>query len=254
MKKRSRNLKGEIWKEVDLNSPYTKDYILEVSNMGRVRSKTERRGTNLIKGSTNNGYHIVRCKFFKPRNKKNQQIFDKYFQEIKKLRNILEWEESNGRKTQIKKINKELNELIAEKDKFIKDEMAPRAIYFNALVHRLVADYFLPEPKKNETVVGHIDFDKFNNKASNLKWMTQEENTAHQQNSPKVIKSKEKRRKNTRSVLHNAKLTEKKVAQIKKLRNEGMPVRTLAKDFKVRENQISRIIRGESWAKVKPAK
>lgn len=47
----------------------------------------------------------------------------------------------------------------------------------NFYVHRLVADAFVPNPN-NLPVVDHIDFDKTNNNADNLQWMTQKQNVA----------------------------------------------------------------------------
>lgn len=48
----------------------------------------------------------------------------------------------------------------------------------NFLVHRLVADAFLPNEQGKETV-NHIDGDKRNNCISNLEWATRGEQTAH---------------------------------------------------------------------------
>ena len=44
------------------------------------------------------------------------------------------------------------------------------------LVHRMVAEAFLPNPNK-EKWVNHIDCDKHNNKASNLEWCSPEYNS-----------------------------------------------------------------------------
>jgi hypothetical protein len=46
----------------------------------------------------------------------------------------------------------------------------------NFLVHRLVADAFLPDPKPE---VNHIDCNTLNNCWENLEWATREENEAH---------------------------------------------------------------------------
>lgn len=38
--------------------------------------------------------------------------------------------------------------------------------------HRIVAEYFLPPPKENQTIVHHLDGDKLNNNVNNLEWVT----------------------------------------------------------------------------------
>lgn len=45
-------------------------------------------------------------------------------------------------------------------------------------VHRLVALHFVPNPL-NLPEVNHLDFNKSNNKASNLEWVTRKQNSQH---------------------------------------------------------------------------
>jgi hypothetical protein len=58
----------------------------------------------------------------------------------------------------------------------------------NFLVHRIVAQAFIPNTF-NKSQVNHIDENKFNNKASNLEWVTQSENINHG-NRNKIVSEK----------------------------------------------------------------
>lgn len=55
------------------------------------------------------------------------------------------------------------------------DNQAKRKNYY---VHRLVAKAFVPNPD-NLPVIDHVDHDRTNNKASNLRWLTQRDNVKH---------------------------------------------------------------------------
>ena len=48
----------------------------------------------------------------------------------------------------------------------------------NYQVHRLVAELFIPNPKKLD-IVNHIDGDKLNNAVSNLEWVDRKGNAKH---------------------------------------------------------------------------
>lgn len=49
----------------------------------------------------------------------------------------------------------------------------------DVMVHRLVLQSFMPNPKCNELQVNHKDGNKSNNHLSNLEWCTREENMQH---------------------------------------------------------------------------
>jgi len=49
----------------------------------------------------------------------------------------------------------------------------------NMKVHRLVAQYFIPNPE-NKRCVNHKDFNRCNNHIDNLEWVTHAENNKHQ--------------------------------------------------------------------------
>jgi hypothetical protein len=51
----------------------------------------------------------------------------------------------------------------------------------NHSVHKLVGEYFIPNPK-NKPEINHIDGNKLNNIVSNLEWNTKSENQTHRYN------------------------------------------------------------------------
>lgn len=112
-------------------------------------------------------------------------------------------------------------------------------------VHRLVAELFL-ERNEDQKYVIHLDFDKENNVASNLKWVNKSEMFIHHRKNPKKI---DRRGKRTYS-----KLTEGRVRLIKKKifdPNRKTRMRLIAKQFGISEMQLYRIKSGENWGSVK---
>jgi exonuclease VII large subunit len=209
-----------------------------------------------IKPTNVKGYSVVRLRFNTARGEKEQKKFDLLTKQKAKLAKKL--------KTQIE--NKESKKLIAETAKELKtfsenlsqkfiDDFNERTIRFNGLVHRLVAANFLKKPKtKAPLFVTHLDHNKQNNRADNLKWVTLPELVEHQMTNPRNIEQKRQRKLHPELNRRNVKLSVEQVMQLKKLMNQGKPMRELVMQFKVTETQLWRIKKGENWGLVKAAK
>ncbi len=115
-------------------------------------------------------------------------------------------------------------------------------------VHRLVAKAFLPQPSEDHKYVIHVDYNKQNNYADNLRWVTHKELKAHNNKNPKVLKARENRKG---SITHS-KLTETQVIRLKKKIARGKnPLYKIAKEFGITHTQLNRIRKGENWGHVK---
>lgn len=248
-----KNFPGEIWKKVEFDFEFTNDVHLSISNYGRLQTSNKYSSEKILKGASINGYRIIRLKLFKPRLEKTQAAITHLQKEVfnlsKQIKNLAA-EKSNTKliaeKTALlKSAKKQLAKTYKADNKY-------RTINYHALIHRLVATYFLPLPKAEQTKVAHLDYNKLNNHVSNLKWMSPEENFIHQQTSPNVIIEKQ-RRKLGNSQAKNAKLTVTKVMLLKKLLNQNKPVRQLIKQFRITDMQVYRIKRGENWAHIPAA-
>lgn len=239
---------SEQWKNIKFDPEYGNKQRMEVSNFGRLRTFNKFYNGNIVKGSTVNGYGIIRLKFFKARDEKSQKEIDDLKNQVATLSKEIK---SITDKTLAESATIRLSDLKKKFAKKLKADEKKRVIYYQALIHRLVAEYFLNPPDASQTVVAHLDYNKLNNRSYNLKWMTPEQSYEHQKKSPYVIAEKNKR--STREN-HSTKLTVTKVMYLKKLLNENKPVRQLAKQFKVTDTQIIRIKKGENWAEIEAAK
>lgn len=115
----------------------------------------------------------------------------------------------------------------------------------NRYVHKLVAEYFLEPGQDNQTYVIHLDHDKLNNRASNLRWASKEAMIEHNRNNPNVLNRPQPKR------TRNYKLTESKVMMIKKLlRNDKNRLKMIARQFGITHTQLNRIRSGENWKHV----
>ena len=120
-------------------------------------------------------------------------------------------------------------------------------------LHREIARLFLKKPGNRHKFVIHLNHNKKDNRAVNLKWTTLEEMAAHQQKSP--LKIAYKKLQQEKSITQNGlKLTPTQVKTIKKIiadPKRRLTYSQLAKKYNVSEMTIYRIKSGENWGKVK---
>lgn len=111
------------------------------------------------------------------------------------------------------------------------------------LMHRLVAEAFIPNPK-NYKYVNHLDSDRGNNQVSNLEWCTQSHNCKHSYSSGTNPIEKKLGSNNGR-----AKFDDLQVKVIKSLKGELSQV-AIAGYFKRPQSIIGNIHRGKNWAHI----
>jgi NUMOD4 motif/HNH endonuclease len=101
-------------------------------------------------------------------------------------------------------------------------------------VARLVAEAFIPNPKKLPQV-NHKDLDKQNDHVSNLEWMTNSQNHKHA-----VLNE-----------VYAQKLTAEDILKIRKLIAKGKPKKHIGKMFGITGAMVCKINKRETWSHVK---
>jgi hypothetical protein len=113
-------------------------------------------------------------------------------------------------------------------------------------MHDCVARHFVNKPLSEEKlVVNHKDFDKTNNNAWNLEWITAYENMQYSKNAGRITKGSRR---------YGAKLNELQVSIIKEAYEKGYTnCSHISRYFKVQNATIYNICIGKKWVHVKSA-
>jgi copper homeostasis protein CutC len=111
----------------------------------------------------------------------------------------------------------------------------------NRYIHRMVAEAFVPNPE-GLPEVNHKDFDKQNNSADNLEWVTRQGNSDHLHANKKI-----KHPSRVGTLNDNCRLTEREVIAIRGLRKISTSVKRIAEIFSISESYVYGICKGKTW-------
>lgn len=106
----------------------------------------------------------------------------------------------------------------------------------NYRLGRLVAKYFIPNPKKLPQV-NHIDGNRLNDNVNNLEWVTASQNQIH-----KIALQKKLGKYKTPK--GNRKHTDKKILSVHELRKQGMKHKEIAKRLKMGISTVTHVLLG----------
>ena len=122
------------------------------------------------------------------------------------------------------------------KDNYIKVSLYNNGTILSTHAHHLVARLFVSNPD-NKPCVNHKDFNRRNNRADNLEWVTPAENTYYSKNNL-FLKKGLKGESHPRSIFTNKQYFEMAI-----LRKNGMKYSEIAKIYNAKQNTILQIFR-----------
>jgi len=132
--------------------------------------------------------------------------------------------------------------------------------YKGRLVHRLVAEAFIPNPE-NKPCINHIDGDKANNHIDNLEWCTYSENNKHAfrtglkvmegHNAVAISKSRRGQRTSYGGSHGMSKLSENDVLQIRSIYEQGWFTQAeIGRAYNVDGSMIGKIVNRNNWTHI----
>lgn len=153
----------------------------------------------------------------------------------KRIDNYPMYEISDRGEVRNSRTNKILGRRV-DKDGYRQVQLYGNGPVVNHKVHRLVAEAFIPrEPERDQ--VNHLNGDKEDNRVENLQWCTRSENTKH-------AYAELQFKANIRpAILAHTKLDETKIRDAMELREEGLPVKEIARMYGVSIHSIYRVSR-----------
>lgn len=114
-------------------------------------------------------------------------------------------------------------------------------------LHRLVAAAFVPNPE-NKPHVNHINFNRYDNRVSNLEWVTPGENTHHSRMAGRVKPGNMKKGEDH----HFAGLSEEAVRWLRLTWEPYDSVADLSRKYGVTAQAIYAMLKGKTWKHVEP--
>lgn len=177
--------------------------------------------------------------------KKLRKLDDEIWKEIEGSNNM--YFVSNYGRVKSFRINKEQGEVLSGSFTrgYSRVSMKINGEPCRLLVHKLVAEAFVEKPSDEDLFVIHLDWNKKNNKAENLQWVSKKEMITR-------MFSEYKRRIKSRGqkIITNSKLKPKDILILKKMIEKGVPQYKIAQMFCISATQVKRITRGENWSHV----
>jgi hypothetical protein len=114
-------------------------------------------------------------------------------------------------------------------------------------VHRLVCEAFEGLPPSPDHEVRHLDGDRLNNHATNLRWGTRQENVRDTIRHGRAWSQDPNRDIRRGSRIGTAKLTEADVVEIRAMRSGGATMASIGLRFGVSRTCIGHVIGGKTW-------